>query len=84
MLHNLLNVARKDRDGPRMLALPRRHHRHRPGHRRRALDAGHAPRQRRPAATALEDVNWLLDHKWDGIEREKMLEFRRLLEMPEK
>lgn len=84
ILHNLINVARQERDGPKMLQY---------------LDAiiGIDPKtaderwtravlraQAGQVAEARADIDWLLEHKWDGIEQEKILEFRRLLEKMER
>jgi regulator of sirC expression with transglutaminase-like and TPR domain len=84
MLHNLINVARQERDGPKML-----HY----------LDAiiGIDPKtaderwtravlraQAGQVAEARADIDWLLEHKWEGVEHEKILEFRRLLDKMER
>jgi regulator of sirC expression with transglutaminase-like and TPR domain len=84
MLHNLINVARNDRDGPKMIQYldaiigidPETHEER---WRRAVLHAQAGHRQ-----PALDDINWLLDHNSEIIERDKMLEFRRLLEQMER
>jgi regulator of sirC expression with transglutaminase-like and TPR domain len=84
ILHNLLNVAQAERDTVGML---------------RYLDAivAVAPEsaqerglraslryQRGDTKGALEDADWLLDHRPAGLDVEKVEEFRRLLMGPEK
>jgi serine protease Do len=83
MLHNLLNVARGERDGESML---------------RYVDAiialtPEATEDRWLRAQlryhagqkqgSLEDVEWLLDKGGDGIDREQLLELRKLLKREE-
>ena len=80
MLHNLLNLSRnaRDVDGSlryldAILTLSPE------GAEERAMRAllRHQAGRRQEA---LEDVNWLLDHKPDGVDTERLLEFRRVLE----
>jgi regulator of sirC expression with transglutaminase-like and TPR domain len=84
MLHNLMNVARKELDGPSML---------------RYLDVflalnTDAAEERWTRAllrfngglkeAALEDVEWLLQHDPPEVERKRVEELRRLLTRPER
>jgi regulator of sirC expression with transglutaminase-like and TPR domain len=82
MLHNLLGLARDDKDGPGML---------------RYLDAivsltPDAAEERWLRAAlrvqagqrqeAVTDIDWLLEHRPDGIDLDRVLEMRRMLTKP--
>lgn len=84
MLHNLLSIARSERDVPGLL---------------RYLDAiititpdAGEERWTRAVlrfqtgqlAAAREDTAWLIDHQTDGIDTERVLELRRLIDRQEK
>jgi regulator of sirC expression with transglutaminase-like and TPR domain len=84
MLHNLLNVARRESDAAGGL---------------RYLDAiltlepDSAPERLMRAGGrwqngdrdgALRDVDWLLDHPTDGVDLDRVRELRRLITRPEK
>jgi serine protease Do len=84
MLHNLLNVAEREKDQEGMLrylnailavspdAAPQRGMRALLRHRTGDRDG------------ALQDVDWLLEHQPEGIDVEALREFRRLITQPEK
>ncbi len=84
MLHNLLSVAQNEKDKDGMLryvnaivtvdpkAAPER-----------GLRAG-LRFQAGDRQGALQDVDWLLEHQPEGLDVEKVREFRRLLAQPEK
>jgi regulator of sirC expression with transglutaminase-like and TPR domain len=84
MLHNLLNVAEREKDQEGMLRYLNAI----------VVAAPEAARQRGMRAVlrhkagdrdgALEDVDWLLEHQPEGIDLEALREFRRLIKRSEK
>ena len=84
MLHNLLNLARKDRDFPGGLryldailtATP-------DAVEERLMRAGGRWQTGDPDG-ALADVDWLLDHHPEGVDLERVRELRRQIEQVEK
>jgi serine protease Do len=84
MLHNLLNVAQNEKDKEGMLRYVNVIV---------TVDPETAPERGMRAGLryqagdlqgALQDVDWLLEHQPEGLDVEKVREFRRLLAQPEK
>jgi regulator of sirC expression with transglutaminase-like and TPR domain/S1-C subfamily serine protease len=84
MLHNLLNVAEKEKDRAGMLRYLNAIVAVNPSAaQERGLRAG-LRFQMGDREGALEDIDWLLEHNPDGLDVERVRSFRRMLTRPER
>lgn len=84
MLHNLLNVAEREKDQESVLRYLSAILAVAPDAARERAMRAFLRHKAGDGEGALQDVDWLLEHKPEGIDAEALREFRRLIGKPEK